>query len=87
MKLNEIKRQALNERPTDSELYAKEISSMIGVGAKAVEKWMKDNNVDELALTMAVGQNKSNMRKDLQTAILGTPNNMYAKKILKMYTK
>lgn len=75
----------LNENDSN---YAKEIASLTGLSSRAVEKFIKTNNIDGLELTMAVGQNKpKGIRKDVMAAIVGKPNNKYFKDIVSTYSK
>tara|TARA_R110000737_G_scaffold338211_1_gene359041 strand:+ start:5866 stop:6882 length:1017 start_codon:yes stop_codon:yes gene_type:complete len=72
-------KKSLNESKDD--MYYKEISSLTGVRTKAIEKFVIDNKLDAMELMQNIGQSKID-RKDLTTAITGTPNNKYAKEII-----
>lgn len=64
----------------------KEISRKTGLRVQAVEKFLRDNNLDNLKLLTDLGHKKI-QPIDLSTAISGKPGNEYAKLIIQRYMK
>ena len=72
----------LDESSDDTFIDA--IAELTGLRKGAVSKWVSDNDIDSYELMQSIGQKKTNFM-DMTTAIVGKPNNIYHKKLVKQF--
>jgi len=63
--------------------YAKEIASAINLREPYVKSFMEDNNIDGYDFLGVIAKDKMST-KDINTALIGNPNNSYFKKLMKL---